>query len=768
MNNNSWIGVLFREWSVAILLLATPAFAAGAKVPDARQALTQAQQAFDRGAFDETVRQAETAARVFAKAGEKKGQIEALLTLGLAEQSVGQHQAAVNTLTAAVTLAEKLGERSGIIRTKSSLGMAMAYVRKMDVSKSLLNESLELAKAEKDLGAAAGIQNNLGNLLAGEGQHVAALAAYAESASCAKRSGNDAAAAKAMANAAFTASQAGLEREAKEFLEAAKDVCAKVPASHDKAYLLILMGQTYRDLSKHSPKLLLDSHRAFSSARDAAESIQDMLAKSYALGYLAQLYENQGRFDESLGLTRQAVFAAQQVQSADGLYRWEWQTGRLLKAKGDSAAAIAAYHRSIASLQSIRNCFFAARGLRKTQTSFRESVGPVYFELADLLLKQADSLSDPERVQEALLAARETVEQLKSAELDDYFQDECVSMLRRKTVSIESAAKDTAVIYFITLPERTEMLVNLPSGLKRLKAAVGTQKLTTAIRELRVLLEKRTTHQYLTPSRKIYDWLIRPLERMLADEQVKTLVFVPDGALRTVPMAALHDGERFLIEKFAVAVTPGLTLMDPKPIKRANVQLLLNGISKAVQGFSALEHVPLELEKVQSLYRGRKFLDEEFCISRVEKEVTEERFGIVHIASHGQFSGDARSSFVLAYDGKLDLNKLEALIRPSQFRGAPVELLTLSACQTAAGDDRAALGLAGVAVKAGARSALATLWFVNDQSTAVLVADFYAELRNPSVSKANALRAAQLKLIADRRYRHPCYWAPYLIIGNWL
>jgi CHAT domain-containing protein len=153
----------------------------------------------------------------------------------------------------------------------------------------------------------------------------------------------------------------------------------------------------------------------------------------------------------------------------------------------------------------------------------------------------------------------------------------------------------------------------------------------------------------------------------------------------------------------------------------------------------------------------------------LERQITENQYSIVHIASHGQFDRDVRKTFVLTYDTKLTLNDLEALIRPSQYRGRPVELLVLSACQTAAGDDRAALGLAGVAVKAGARSALATLWFVNDQSTSVLVTEVYEQLRqSPSISKARALQAAQIKLLSDRRYRHPCYWAPYLIIGNWL
>jgi CHAT domain-containing protein len=197
--------------------------------------------------------------------------------------------------------------------------------------------------------------------------------------------------------------------------------------------------------------------------------------------------------------------------------------------------------------------------------------------------------------------------------------------------------------------------------------------------------------------------------------------------------------------------------------------LLLNGISESVQGFPPLHFVTGELRGLEPLYPSVTLFNEAFTLNGFASNLTQEQFSIIHIASHGQFDRDVRKTFVLAYDGKLTLNDLEALIRPSQYRGRPVELLVLSACQTAAGDDRAALGLAGVAVKAGARSALATLWFVNDQSTSILISEVYGQLlQSPSISKARALQAAQLKLLADRRYRHPCYWSPYLIIGNWL
>jgi len=218
-----------------------------------------------------------------------------------------------------------------------------------------------------------------------------------------------------------------------------------------------------------------------------------------------------------------------------------------------------------------------------------------------------------------------------------------------------------------------------------------------------------------------------------------------------------------------VAVVPGLSLVAPQALEHGKARLLLNGLSKPVQNFPPLDFVTNELRSIDPTSKSATLLNEDFTLKQLQRKLTDEQYSVVHIASHGKFNRDVRNTFVLTYDSKLTLNDLESLIRPSQYRGQPVELLVLSACQTAAGDDRAALGLAGVAIKAGARSALASLWFVNDQSTSLLITTFYNQLREfPSISKARALQAAQIKLLNDRRYRHPCYWSPYLIIGNWL
>ena len=393
----------------------------------------------------------------------------------------------------------------------------------------------------------------------------------------------------------------------------------------------------------------------------------------------------------------------------------------------------------------------------------------MYFELADLLLQRSASVPDDSQRQGYLIEARNTVELLKGAELQDYFQDDCVAALKAKTTGIDKLAPHTAALYPIILPDRLELLVSLPDGMKRYTTPVDGDRVTGEIRIFRRLLEKKTTHEYLPHAQQLYDWIIRPIEAELKRQDVKTLVIVPDTALRTVPMAALYDGKQFLIERYAIATEPGLTLVDPRPIERKHVELLVAGLTESVQGFPPLPYVAREIREIDELYPGAVVLENQnFVTPKVESELKEKPFSIVHVASHAEFSKDISKTFLLTYNSKLDMNEIEKLLAPTKFRKNAVELLTLSACQTAAGDDRAALGLAGVAVKAGARSAVATLWLVNDPAAAQLTSDFYRQLKNPSVSKAKALQEAQLSLLKDRRYWHPGYWSPFLLIGTWL
>lgn len=214
---------------------------------------------------------------------------------------------------------------------------------------------------------------------------------------------------------------------------------------------------------------------------------------------------------------------------------------------------------------------------------------------------------------------------------------------------------------------------------------------------------------------------------------------------------------------------PSLELLDPKPLLRSQLKALTVGLSEARPGFAPLSNVPRELEQIHSQVSGVVLLNQKFTSNAFEKQIQSSPFPIVHIATHGQFSSKAEQTFILSWDNRINVKQLDNILQPKKYsRTGAIELLVLSACQTAVGDKRAALGLAGIAVRAGARSTLATLWSVDDAATAELMSQFYQELANTQLTKAEALRRAQLKLIKNPQQQHPIYWAAYVLVGNWL
>ena len=729
-------------------------------------------QSFHAGAFAEALGHWNAAASAYQASGNSEGALTALMRAAEADLALGRNPDALDKLSQAQALAQPLGNQSLLAAVENGLGNAYLLSGRRAEAEPLLRSSVERARKSRSMQTAASALNNLGNLRAAEGRFDDAGLLYREAQQSAEAVGNKTLALRAAANRARSLVDAGRYGEAASALRALDGDMRALEQTHDKAVGLISIGRLYARIliaggaqaGAQVGDLSRRSYAALTDGLAAAEAINDARARSYALGYLGELYEQGARREEALQFTQRAIVAAQQADAPDILFRWQWQAGRLLRSQGDGEQAMLSYQQAVATLATVRQDLTAG-GAR---TSFRESIGPVYSELADLLLERSASLTDPKLVAQHLADARSTMELFKGAELQDYFQDDCVTALRARTTGIDQLAPRTAALYPIILKDRLELLLTLPDGMKRFTTRVPADALTGEIRAFRLLLEKRTTHQYYPHARKLYDWLIAPIAAELDKQQVDTLVIVPDGALRTIPLAALHDGEQFLIARYALVTTPGLTLTDPRPLPRERAQLLLNGLTESVQGFAPLPYVAEELQAIHKMYGGTMLQNGQFTLSNMEKGLEQTPYSIVHIASHGQFDSDSEKTFLLTYEGKLSMDKLEQFLGLSKFRTEAVELLTLSACQTAAGDDRAALGLAGVAIKAGARSALATLWTVNDPASALMVSDFYRHLRAPGVSKAKALQQAQLGILKDIRYRHPNYWSAFLLIGNWL
>jgi CHAT domain-containing protein len=752
---------------VLLLSVLSPAPGSAAS-PDAL--LDRGTKAFERGSFEEAASAWTEAVRGYEDANKPGHRYQALMRLARAQMELGQYRQAVASLEAAQAVASQLGDRKQIGAVVAALGTAHVALGPADVAEVHLKRAEAIARETGDDALRAVVLNDLGNLLTNEGRDADATTAHAESAELAVRTAQPALAARALINAAAGRRAAAQAADTRALLDRAREQARQLPRQRERAFVLTSIGVAYRGLRPALPDasddLLLRASDALNEARSIAEDLGDRRTASWALGHLGTLYQDEHRHEEALALTRRAILAAQQVTAPESLYRWQWQSGRLLRQLGARDDALAAYRRALATLQSIRPEL--AVGYGSPSFVFRDSVGPLYFELVDLLLQRAASLSGSDQVGLLLVEAREVVESFKAAELRDYFRDDCVDAALAKATTLDVVSKTAVIVYPIVLPDRIELLVSLPSGLKRVGVPVAAEVLTREAHEFRRTLEKRTTRQYLPHAQRLYEWLIRPLEGDLATAAVNTLIFVPDGALRSVPMAALHDGKQFLIQRYALGITPGMNLTDPRPISREQTRVLAVGVTEAVQGFPPLPAVAVELEGLRTMFGTAPLVNRDFQISALEKQLKDERYSIVHIASHGEFASDVRKTFLLAFDGKLTMDRLDQLVGLFRYRETPLELLTLSACDTAEGDDRAAMGLAGIAVKAGARSALASLWNINDDASADLVTEFYRGLQDPGVSRAVALQRAQLKLLGDPRYEHPGFWSAYLLINNWL
>ncbi|GAB4529275.1 MAG: hypothetical protein Tsb0014_11150 [Pleurocapsa sp.] len=489
---------------------------------------------------------------------------------------------------------------------------------------------------------------------------------------------------------------------------------------------------------------------------------EDKRATSYALGLRGQIEEQLYHWQQAGQWTEQALVVAQTINAPEISYLWQWQLGRIRDAQGETEKAIAHYSQAVQLLQSLSQDLVEIDP--DIQYSFRESVEPVYRGLVSLLLTgdRHNQVS-----QANLVAARDVIESLQLAELNNFFREAC---LDAQPVKIDRLDRHGAVIYPIILRDRLEVILSVPQQpLRHYSTTIPQEKLEAIIEQFRQSITIRSRRQFYTPSQQLYDYLIRPAIKDLASNQIKTLVFIPDGSLRNIPLGALHNGKNYLIEQYSVALTPGLQLLTPRPLEQVELKTIAAGLTKERQGFTALNHVDLELKEIQEHSHSTVLLNQEFTSQSLKQKIRFSDYPIVHIATHGQFSSSLEDTFILAWDSQININQLDSILQTRNLsQNDAIELLVLSACETATGDKWAALGLAGMAVRAGARSTLATLWSVNDRATAELMSQFYQELSEKHLPKAEAIRQAQLKLIHSRWYNHPFYWAPYVLLGNWL
>lgn len=698
---------------------------------------------------------------IYAKIGNERAVIQNRINQAQALQALGFYRQAEKTLRESTQILQSQPNSPIKAAALHSLGNVVQVTGDLETSRQILQQSLEIASSLQEKEAIADILLSLGNAARVQQDTQTAIKFYQQTI---KTATSPTTRIQAQANQLRLLLKTDQLSAFQTLSSQIKTQLNDLPVSRAAISARINFAQSlmqFRKKTAADTDSWLDIAQLLATAIEQAKSLQDRRTQSYAIGVLGQVYEQTQQWSDAQNLTQQALLIAQAIDAKDIGYQWQWQLGRLLKTKGDIKGAIAAYTEAVNNLQALRSDLVAVNSAVKF--SFREEVEPVYRQLVDLLLQ---SQGNSQLSSENLEKASNTIELLQIAELENFFRNNCLN------AQISNPKKDptAAIIYPFILPDRLEIIIELPQQRwLHYSTPVVKKEVKTTLAQLQENLPKpHTLRQVQSLSQKVYKWLIQPAEAALAKSNTPTLVFVLDGWLRNIPMAALYDGKQYLVEKYNIALTPSLQLIEPKPFEK-QLKAIVAGLTKASSGFSALPNVKLELEEIGSQVPSSILLNQEFTSKALQNRINSLSFPIVHLATHGQFSSKAEETFIVAWDERIYVKKLNELVRTlEQNRPEAIELLILSACQTAAGDEQAALGIAGVAFQAGARSTIASLWNLDDESTAVLMSQFYQELANKNLTKAEVLRHAQLALLQNPKYKRPRFWAPYVLLGNWL
>lgn len=498
------------------------------------------------------------------------------------------------------------------------------------------------------------------------------------------------------------------------------------------------------------------------AARNDANQLKNERAESFAVGVTGLLYKTTKQNDFAQRSFTAARDLAVSSESADSAYEWEWELAKLYQAQGQTQDAISAYERSIKNLDQVRGDLLPIDS--ELQFRFADKVKPVYQEYISLLLESRTS---------ALEKAVLTNEQLQVAQIENFLH--CGKLIFVSTTKIENAP---TTIHILELKDKFEILV--PNNGAWARFSANGERVRGLARKLLFELQDQgfsdTNENYLlAESQALYQLLLDPIEQQgLLPKQDDTIVFVTDGILSNIPLSILHDGKQYLVKRYSIATNLG-RLQAPEATIPEQLKLLIAGISKASPSLNApqvppgldiLPETEEEANLISSSIRASTLLNNDFTADSLKRELSD--YNALHISTHGQFSSDPDQTFLLAWDKPLPLQELDSILRQgTQVEANNLELLFLSACQSAKGDLLSSLGIAGVSIQAGARSTIASLWLVEAQSTAQLAGHFYESLAKGS-TKAEALRKAQLALLSKPATRHPYYWAPFVLSGSWL
>jgi CHAT domain-containing protein/tetratricopeptide (TPR) repeat protein len=546
-----------------------------------------------------------------------------------------------------------------------------------------------------------------------------------------------------------------------EQLARGRAILAKLPPS--RSLIFSMLNWSKIDVEQTESWLKSAQYLAQRLGDVPRAGVANRILESYVFLELAHFYNRSGKLQQALASAQTAELIASIELPNDSLYRSQWLAGKIAQKMALDKLAIKNYQNAIASIDIL------ARNIEPTSrneiTQFNQEIQPVYKDALEFILNKPNIKTTD--IQEALVI----FDKLRLSEIRSYFGNPCFEIKPRQTEKFRNKNSNAASINSIVLKDKTVFILELPNGkLVKREAKIKKSQLIKQARQWYEELNTGYSWEFRAGSRFFYDLIIKPFEAELIQADVDVFVFTHDSILRNLPMAALDDHTGFLIEKVAVISSIGLKSTSKPTEEESKPKALVFGLSKPKQqSWSTLEMVKPEVNAVNQSVDGQKFLDQDFTLGNLSKQLQQDNYSVVHLATHGYFGSSAEDSFILAYDQKIDLLELDDILRQASYNP---NLLVLSACQTAIDSELAFLGLAGVAAKSGINSTLGSLWEVDDQIQSEVMREFYSDIKsdlsNPTSrqSQRYALALQKIQIEQISLLMHPRDWAALILISD--
>lgn len=831
---------------------------------EANRLLNQGNQQFQQNQFEQALTILQQALNLYQTLGDLGGQGDVLFQLGQVYEILGQYEQSLECYRQAGAIFWKLGEQDnragafsgvGIVYLRTGrysqaiaafqqaleivpnaavplngLGLAYSYLGQYDRALKFHQQVLAIRRANRNLVGEATSLLNMGTVYEARTQLQNALDAYQQALVIYRKVDNPTGQIRSLNLIGEVLNLQNQPAQAMSFLQDAIKLAKTINDARGQAITLNNLGRTYTTLQEYAQALdfyeqALSIRRQVGDREGEGRTLSDigeLLAKQkqpeLAIVFLkesVQVYESIRQGLQKLPQEQQASY----TQTVAGTYR---ALADLLLSQGRVLEAQQVLE--LLKVQELRHYTRDTRGDGEPNgallNAIEAPVKPPFDALVALGLKLTDCENQRPRCAERdqLLSQRATAK----AEFDQQAtrlrrlaqqgnQDPAQLQQQELTVAaikVVKATPKTVLIYPLVLQDKLWLVYGLQAGKDEVVFAskeipVNRQEISNTVAQFRTLLENPNSglKQLQQVSQQLYEWLIAPVRPQLDANGIQNLVFSLDRATRYMPLAALHDGKQYLIERFTIStiLTAGLTdtvdKLSPNPDDNAVLAL---GLSRSVPGFNALPSVPAELDAIvrsqasdtTGIFQGSKYLDQAFTLNAFKDLID---YRILHIATHGKFeSDDPEKSYLLLGNGDRlrvpDIRQLSGL--------ASIHLAVLSACETAkGGQDKEGIEVAGLSyyfLTQNVKSVLASLWLVNDASTALIMQQFYKHLAT-GMSKSAALQRVQQDFIQSKltakdapqgrseimvtssrprsltnTLAHPYYWAPFILIGNGL